>query len=82
MLINDRTGMLSAVDIQTMRLVYSFYDLASVIIDNYFPLDPEMIEEMVEYFSDKAGYSVKQKKPLLGRGLYKEGAELRRIRTI
>jgi N-acetyl-alpha-D-muramate 1-phosphate uridylyltransferase len=62
MLINDRTGMLSAVDIQTMRLGYSFYDLASVIIDNYFPLDPEMIEEMVEYFSDKAGYSVKQKK--------------------
>jgi NDP-sugar pyrophosphorylase family protein len=61
-LINDRTGALSAVDIQTMRKGYSYYDLASIIIDNYFPLDPEMIEEMAAYFSDKAGYSKDQRK--------------------
>ena len=61
LLINDLTGCISAVDIQTMRTGYSYYDLASLIIDNYFPLDPDMIEEMITYFSDGAGYTEKQR---------------------
>jgi aminoglycoside/choline kinase family phosphotransferase len=60
-LIDDSTGGLSAVDIQTMRTGYSYYDLASLVIDNYFPLDPGMADEMIEYFSDKAGYSKEQR---------------------
>jgi len=60
-LIEEKSEKLMVIDLQTMRLGYSFYDLASLLLDNYVPINDNIIDNMLSYFMQELNYDKKLK---------------------
>jgi NDP-sugar pyrophosphorylase family protein len=60
-LIEEKTEKLTIIDLQTMRLGYSFYDLASLLLDSYASINDNTIESMLDYFMQELNYDKKLK---------------------
>ncbi|HHE38108.1 MAG TPA: hypothetical protein ENL20_06000 [Candidatus Cloacimonetes bacterium] len=60
LLINN--GKISVIDLQSMRIGYSIYDAASLLLDSNIPFNTEFIEEFREIYFQKMSYSSKHEK--------------------
>jgi len=58
LLIKDRK--INVIDIQSMRIGYSIYDAASLLLDSNIPFDAQFIEKFRKYYFRDMSYSAKQ----------------------